>query len=146
VPRGKRLKLGDIYEIELSNGKKAYARLFKEFTLAIYNGVYDNYSEVPLAESYFRYIGVYKNVLTDGLWKIVDNRPFADEEEAWAPPRVIVDAITGKGSLYYKGKIKSCSFDECKDLEIVAVWDRTHIIDMLMGDSKWDNCIRKPTC
>lgn len=38
MPRGKKLKLGDIYEIELPNGKKAYARLFKEFTLAIYNG------------------------------------------------------------------------------------------------------------
>lgn len=29
MARGKRLKLGDIYEIELPNGKKAYARLFE---------------------------------------------------------------------------------------------------------------------
>lgn len=36
--RGKRLKLGNIYEIGLPNGKKAYARLFKECTLAIYIG------------------------------------------------------------------------------------------------------------
>ena len=36
--RGKRLKLGNIYEIGLQNGKKAYARLFKEYTLAIYIG------------------------------------------------------------------------------------------------------------
>lgn len=146
MPRGKRLKLGDIYEIELSNGKKAYARLFKEYTLGIYNGIYDDYSEVPVIESYFRYIGVYKDVVTDGCWKVVDNRPFSDDEEAWPPPMVVVDAITGKGSLYHKGKIKSCSFEECKDLEVVAAWDRKHIIDMLMGVSEWDNSIRKPTC
>lgn len=146
MPRGKRLKLGDIYEIELPNGKKAYARLFKEYTLAIYNGFYDDYAEVPPVESYFRYIGAYKKVLTDGVWNIVGNRPFLYEEDAWAPPSVIVDAITGKGSLYYKGEIKSCSFEECKDLEVVAAWDRNHIIDMLMGESKWDDSMRKPRC
>lgn len=145
MPRGKKLKLGDIYEIQLPNGKKAYARLFKEYTLAIYNGFYNDYSEVPLLETYFRYIGVYKNVVTDGFWKVVDNRPFVDDEKAWAPPQVVVDA-TGKGQLYYKGKIKNCSYEDCKDLEVVAAWDRNHIIDMLMGDSKWDNSIRKPTC
>ena len=146
MARGKRLKLGDIYEIELPNGNKAYARLFKEYTLAIYNGFYNNYEEVPFVESYFRYITVYKNVLTDGVWKIVGNRPFNDIEEAWAPPKVVVDAITGKGRLYYKGEISPCSFEECKDLEVVAIWDRKHIEDTLMGESKWDNTIRKPIC
>ncbi len=146
MPRGKRLKLGDIYEIELPNGKKAYARLFKEYTLALYNGVYDDYTEVPLEESYFRYIGVYKDLLTDGVWKIVGNRPFSNEDDAWPLPKVVVDAISGKGSLYYKGEIKHCSFEECKDLEVVAVWDRNHVIDMLMGETKWDNSIRKPIC
>lgn len=146
MPRGKRLKLGDIYEIELPNGKKAYARLFKEYTLAIYNGFYDDYADVPIVESYFRYIGVYKNVVTDGVWKIVDNRPFNNDQEAWAPPQVVVDAITGKCSLYYKGEIKPCAFEECKDLEVAAAWNRSHIIDMLMGESKWDDSILKPTC
>jgi len=144
MPRGKRIKLGDIYEIGLPNGKKAYARLFKEYTLAIYNGFYSEYKDVPNEESYYRYIGVYKNVLTDGEWKIVDNRPFQSKEDAWAPPKAIVDAITGKGSLYYRGEIKSCSLDECKDLEVVAVWEKGHIVDMLMGESKWDDSIRKP--
>lgn len=145
MARGKKLKLGDIYEIELPNGKKAYARLFREYTLAIYNGFYNDYSEVPNIESYFRYIGVYKDVLTDGIWKIVGNRSFNDEEEAWAPPQVAVDA-TGKGKLYYKGELKSCPFEECKDLEVVSAWDRHHVVDMLMGDSKWDNILRKPIC
>lgn len=114
--------------------------------MAIYNGFYNNYEEVPFVESYFRYITVYKNVLTDGVWKIVGNRPFNDIEEAWAPPKIVVDAITGKGRLYYKGEISPCSFEECKDLEVVAIWVRKHIVDMLMGEAKWDDTIRKPIC
>ena len=74
MARGKRLKLGDIYEIELPNGRKAYARLFRENTLAIYHGIYSDYSEVPQEETYFRYVSVYKKVLTDGMWKIIGNR------------------------------------------------------------------------
>ena len=144
MPRGKRLILGDIYEIELPNGKKAYARLFNECTLAIYTGVYNDYAEVPQEESYFRYVSAYKKVLTDGVWKVVGNRPFSNDDDAWAPPKVVVDAITGKGRLYHKGEIKPCSFEECKNLEVVAVWDRKHIIDMLMGENKWDDSIRKP--
>ena len=111
MPRGKRLKLGDIYEIELPNGKKAYARLFEEYTLALYNGVYNDYTEVPLEEAYFRYIGVYKELLVDGVWKVVGNRPFINKDDAWPPPKVVVDAISCKGRLYYKGEIKNCSFE-----------------------------------
>lgn len=36
----KRKKLGDIIEIPLGNNKFAYARLFFENTLAIYNGIF----------------------------------------------------------------------------------------------------------
>lgn len=32
----KKLKLGDVYCIPLPNGKIAFARLFKEYTLAVY--------------------------------------------------------------------------------------------------------------
>ncbi len=140
----RRLKLGDIYEIPLPNGKKVFARLFKEYTLAIYRGFYDDISELPKEESYFRYIGVYKDLLQDGKWEIVGHRAFLNEVEMWAPPQCVVDAITMKGSLYYMGEISPCSYEECKDLEVVSAWDRHHVVDMLLGDTKWDNSIRKP--
>ena len=139
--RGKRLKLGSIYEIGLPNGKKAYARLFKEYTLAIYNGFYNDNSEVPFVEQYFRFIGVYKDLLTDGVWKVVGNRKFENEEDAWAPPSCVISA-DGKTSLYYKGNLTECVPEECKNLEVAAAWDRHHVVDMLMGDSKWDHILR----
>lgn len=86
----RRLKLGDIYEINLPSGKKAYGRLFKEYTLAFYNGFYRSFSELPNDAGYYRFICVYK------------------------------------------------------DLEIAAVWDRSHVVDMLMGDTRIDDSIRKP--
>lgn len=140
----RRLKLGDIYEINLPSGKKAYGRLFKEYTLAFYNGFYRSFSELPNDAGYYRFICVYKDLLQDNEWKVVGNRPFQSEEEAWPPPACVVDAITLKGSLYYKGKITPCTYAECKDLEIAAVWDRSHVVDMLMGDTRIDDSIRKP--
>lgn len=140
----RRLKLGDIYEIPLPDGKKAYGRLYKECTLAIYKGRFNEVSALPEEELYESYIAVYKDLLQDGEWPIVGNRGFICEEEAWPPPKVMVDAITKRGSLYYKGEVSRCTYEECKDLEVVAVWDRHHVVDRLMGIDKWEKTIRRP--
>ena len=134
--RKRRLKLGDIYEIPLPNGKNAYGRLFKECTLAIYKKIYSTIAELPDEEEYQFFVSVYKDLLQDGEWKAVGDRKFKNEDDAWTPPRCVIDAITQKGSLYYKGQIVPCSYEECKDLEIVAVWDRHHVVDRIMGDEE----------
>lgn len=139
-----RLKLGDIYEIHLPNGMNAYGRLYKEYVLAIYNKICNSVVELPNENDYRFFVGVYKDLLQDGVWPVVENRKFDSPEDAWAPPQCVVDAITQIGSLYYKGKIIQCTYDECKDLEIVAAWDRNHIIDRIMGIDKWEKNIRKP--
>lgn len=95
-------------------------------------------------EEYQFFVSVYKDLLQDGEWKVVGNRRFEDEEDAWAPPRCVIDAITKKGSLYYRGEIIPCEYEECKDLEIAAVWDREHVVDRIMGDDKWLEAIGRP--
>ena len=142
-PKKQRLKLGNIYEIELPNGKKAYGRLFKEYTLAIYDQICDNVNELPEDNNYRFFVGVYKELLQDGVWPVVANRKFISDEEAW-PPQCVVDAISRIGSLYYKGEIIPCSYEECKDLEVVSAWDRNHVIDRIMGNDIWMSSIRKP--
>lgn len=139
-----RIRLGNIYEIALPNGKKAYGRLFKEYTLAIYNKICDNVNELPEENDYRFFVGVYKDLLQDGVWPIVGNREFDSEDEAWPPPQCVVDAITKVGSLYYKGQIIPCSYEECKDLEVASAWDRHHVVDRIMGIDKWEKCIPKP--
>ena len=142
--RKRRLKLGDIYEIPLSDGKNAYGRLYKECTLAIYKERGNDISELQLIDEYQNFLAVYKDLLQDGEWKVVGNIRFCSEEEAWPPPKCVIDAITKIGSLYYKGEIKPCSYEECKDLEIAAVWDRQHVVEHLMGDDKWEKLIGRP--
>lgn len=134
----KRIKLGDIYSIPLPNGKFAFARLYKEYTLAIYKNIYNDISELPSNEEYMFFAGVYKDLLQDGEWENVANRPFKSDEDAWPPPQCIKDKISGKYSLYYKGNIMPSTEDECKELEHVAAWDRNHIVDRIMGETKWN--------
>lgn len=143
-PRKRRLKLGDIYEIPLPSGGNAYGRLYKEYTLAIYKKTGSSVSELPSVEDYQFFVTVYKDLLQDDVWKVVGHRPFPNEDEAWPPPRCVVDAITHKGSLYYHGQISPCSYEQCKDLDVVSVWDRHHLIGRLTGDHSYKERIRKP--
>ena len=83
-------------------------------------------------------------MLQDGEWKIVGNRQFDNDEDAWAPPQCVVDAITKIGSLYYKGEIMPCSYEECKNLEVVAAWDRQHVVDRLKGNVQWMEYLDRP--
>ena len=138
----KRKKLGDIVEIPLPNGQKAYARLYKEGALGIYNGRYQSYDELPLDADFFRFITIYRDCLA--RLEVVGSRPFDNDEDSWQPDEVIVDAITGRGRLYHHGQILNCTYEQCKDLEICAVWELEHVIDMLMGESKWDDSMRRP--
>ncbi len=130
-----RIKIGNVYELPLPDGTNAYGRLYKEYTLAIYSTRAYSYNELPNTEEYQCFIGVYKDLLTDGKWKVVGKRAFVNEEDAWPPPQCVV---------YYKGVISDCTYEECKGLEIAAAWDRHHVIDRLMGNSKWENSMRKP--
>lgn len=136
--RKRRLKLGDIYKISLPDGKMAFGRLFKEFTLAIYSGIYQDVSELPNDEEYSFFVGVYKDLLQDGEWEVIGNRPFVTEEDAWAPPQCIKDKVYGGYSLYFKGQIIPSTEAECKGLEQVSAWDRHHVVDRLMGETKWN--------
>ncbi|EIW19430.1 MULTISPECIES: Imm26 family immunity protein [Pelosinus] len=133
----KRIKLGDVYAIPLSDGKYGFGRIFKDASIAIYKHIGDSIENLPQKEEYQFIVGVYEDVLKSGNWLIVDNRPFADEEEAWPPPACIIDKISGEYSIYHKGEIKESTKDEYEGLEKAAVWDAHHIIDRIMGDDKW---------
>lgn len=136
--RKKRLKLGDIYRIPLADGRFAYGRLFKEYTLAVYKDIYEDVFTLPPNENYSFFVGVYRDLLLDGKWEVVGNRPFYSEEDAWPPPQYIRDQITGKYSLYYKGNIIPSSKEECEGLEFAGAWDRHHVVDRIIGDNSWN--------
>lgn len=139
---GKRVKLGDVYSFILPNGKYAFARVHQGAAIAVYECLSDSANEFPEDGTISFYVCVYKQVFRN--WHYIGNKPFSDEDESWPPPFCWVDQITGKGSIYYRGERKTCTYEECKDLEILAVWDEYQLIDRLMGNPKWQNSMRKP--
>ena len=130
--RKKRLKLGDIYEIALPNNKNAYGRLYKEYTLAIYNKLCNNVEEIPEEENYKFFCGVYKNLLQDGEWKIVGNREFENEEYAWPPPFCAINIIDNSCCIYYKEKFIKCDKKECHNLQVITFLNKEELINKLM--------------
>ena len=135
--RRKRIKLGDIYAIPLTDGKYAFGRVFKETSIAIYKYIGDSEFDTPNSEEYLFTVGVYKDVLQDGIWKVIENRPFNNEEEAWPPLECVIDKLNGSYSIYHKGEFIPSTKEKCEGLEEVAAWDSHHIIDRIMGEDKW---------
>lgn len=134
----KKLKLGDLYRIPITDGRFAYGRLFKEFTLAIYKDIFEDVLILPTNENYMFFVGVYKDLLQDGEWEVVENRAFLTDDDAWGPPLCIIDKISGKYSMYLKGQIVPSTKAECEGLEQAAAWDRQHVVDRIMGETKWN--------
>ena len=137
----KRIKLGDVFAIPLPNNKFAFCRKFREACIAIYKYIGDSIDDLPKTEDYQFILGVYDDVLKSGQWPLVGNRPFANDEESWPPPMCMFDKFSKEYSLYHKGEIKKSNKEECKGLEIVAVWDSNHIIDRIMGNDIWEKSI-----
>jgi hypothetical protein len=133
----RRIKIGDIYAIPLPNGKYAYGRVFKDAGIGIYNKMGENIEDIPKEDDYMFIVGVYRDVLQSGDWNFVINKKFETEEDAWPPKMANYDMISKKYNIYYKGEFSPSIEDECKDLEVAAIWDSHHIIDRIMGNNKW---------
>ena len=134
----RKVKVGDIYAIPLPNGKYAFGRVFKDAGFGIYRKIEDNVTQIPDKEEYQFIVSIYKDLLTDGEWIFLKNKPFNSEDDMWPPKRYIKDKISGCYSIYYKGEITPSTEEECANLEVAAVWDRHHLIDRIMGVTKWN--------
>jgi hypothetical protein len=135
--RGK-YQLGDVLAIPLPNNKYAFGRLHKESCIAIYEHIGSYINDVPKREEYHFIVGVYQDVLKSGEWTVIDKRSFKSEDEAWPPPMCVIDSISGGCSIYHKGEFINATKAECDGLEVAAVWDKTHIIDRIMGNNQWN--------
>lgn len=128
--------IGGIYAIPLPDGTFAFGRLYRE-GLAIFKKRSTDMNNIPDFEVDF-YVGVYKDVLTDGKWPLVGTIPFKENEDIWAPPMFIEDMLRpGNYEIYHKGNIRKSTKEECIGLEYCAVWARNHVVDRLMGDPIW---------
>lgn len=134
----RRRKIGDIYAIELPNGKYAFGRIMKESGLALYKEMGDSVSNFPETEEYMFIISVYDYVFKESKWIYICNKSFENEADSWPPKRSVYDIIANSYSVYYKGEFFPSTKKECENLESATVWGTKSLIDRLMGDDKWN--------
>lgn len=129
-----RVKLGDVFEIPLPNGKYAYGRVYDDAGVGIYKKISTSPNSPPIGSREFIFhVGMYSDILKSGEWRIVGNDPFQKGESEFPPPFFIKDALSGEFSIYHKGEIKEFSEEKCKNLEEAAVWDSYHIVERIMN-------------
>jgi len=81
-------KVGQIVAISLPDHKFAYAKVFNDFDLGVYDFLSD---EIEPLERVVKNRFAYFNAVTDraiksGAFLVIGEEPFPDEESAWAPP------------------------------------------------------------
>ena len=128
-----RFKVGDVFQIELPDGRYAYGRVYKDAAVGIYRRLTDAPRQPPIGSRDFMFIvGMYEDILTSGQCPVVGHDPFGDTESSWPPPNYIRDQISGEYSIYHEGEIRDATEAECRGLEEAAVWDLHHIIERIM--------------
>jgi len=116
---GKKIKpkLGDVFEFRLPNGKYAYGRKYEDIAYGFYKKLSDIPNNPPIGERDFFFIsGFQDGVIIDGLYPIVGNDPFDNEEEAWPSPTFSYNDLFKKYYIYYKGISSVATEEECKGL------------------------------
>lgn len=132
-----RKKVGDLYAIQLPNGEVAYGRVLQEVSVAFYKHRGKDMGDLPTGEEYEFTVCVHKSCFRG--WTFIESRPFANPEDARPPCYQMKDVFTGKYRIYDFGDIRPATEEECKHLEVCAVWENEHIVDRLMGKEwkKW---------
>jgi hypothetical protein len=130
---------GQIVEVPLGEGRKAFARVLREPLLAFYDmstGVRETPSleEITVQKIAFT-IPVMNHSVARGRWKVIGSLPLTtaltQNPSFWKQ-----DPLTGALSIYCEdlpppGYERAATPAECRGLECAAVWDPEHVEDRL---------------
>jgi len=132
----RRPKLGDVVQIALPHGECAYARVYRDATIGVYQVRSSVAGLPPLGSRDFAFfVGIYDDALK--RCPVVGRDPFGEGESTWPPPRCIKDSITGYFRIYFQGAMRPATAEECAGLEPAAVWELDHVVDRLLGRFDW---------
>lgn len=124
-----REKEGAILKVPIDNHWHTYARIIVNKHHAFYDCKTDkdmSIDEILKCPVLF-ILGVYRNAVTTGRWKIIGYYPLEDRfmEE---PTFFMQDVLNPSNiSIYNRGISRPASAREVKDLERLAVWEAEHV-------------------
>ena len=131
----KNLKVGDVFQIPLPEGRSAYDRVYKDATVGVYRHVTGEPGKPPIGSRDFGFhVGLYKDILENGKWPIVGFDGFDESESEWPPPNFVKDVISGDYQIYHKGGFRDAEPWEVVGLEEAAVWDAHHVLERIMKE------------
>ena len=81
-------KVGQIVAIPLPKRKFAYAKVFNDFDLGVYDFLSDRIEplERVVKHKFAFFDAVTDRAITGGSFQVIGEQPFPDKESAWAPP------------------------------------------------------------
>ena len=126
---------GDVCQLSLGDGRYAYGRILRDASVAVYRTTTHMPAQRPVGERDFIFtVGVYDDLPGSEAFPVVGHDPFESEEDAWPPPYKVVDPITGRIQIYYRGEIRPPADPaEAEELEKAAVWDVRHILERVLA-------------
>jgi hypothetical protein len=124
---------GAVIEIALPNGRYAYARTYRDASVAVYQTTSDEAGNPPVGSRDFRFlVGLDDTAFRATIVRIVGRDEFGPREDDWPPPASIRDPISGAYSIYHHGEIKPSSPLDAADLEPAAAWSIEQVIERIM--------------
>jgi Immunity protein 26 len=70
-------RVGDIFQIDLPDGRFAYGKVFRDASIGIYQRVFDSPVFPPIDSPFVFVVGLYDDILKSGMWPIVGSEPFS---------------------------------------------------------------------
>ena len=136
-------KLGSIVSIPLSEGRFAYAKVYKDNTLAVYGII--SKTILPNKEVVKKEIAFSQpctdSAIKNGDWPIIGVEPFLSEEAAWPPPLATCYVkktnewtMGGIPRISFKGETHTASLEEVRGLYILSASNRPEIFVRLIED------------
>ena len=130
-----KVKVGDVFQIPLPDGRFAYGRVYKDASVGIYSEVTNEPFHPPIGSRDFLFVvGLYKDILERCAWPIIGFDDFKESESDWPPPYYVRDVISGTYQIYHHGELRDASPSEAAGLEQAAVWDVPHVIDRIIKE------------
>lgn len=131
-----RMKIGQLVEIDLDSGLRAFGRVISKSELAFYDFFIANETTLELDAIYKSPVAftlsVMNSAVKSGRWKVIDSRPIEPKfnEERFYFMR---DVLTGEISIYSatSGEINPAKPGDEIGLERAAVWEAEHVEDRL---------------